>query len=72
MSTGYRVHYQHDNPAYVHSVTKQLIDPEGLVEDTDEFLADDANQAEEQCAQTHWNDQDFRIIRTEEFEVPHA
>lgn len=72
MSTGYRVHYQHDNPGYVHPVTKQLIAPEGLVEDADEFLAADANEAEEQSAQAHWNDQEFQILRTEEFEVPNA
>ena len=60
--SAFRVRYSHDNPPYTHPITKQLIDPEGLVEDSDVILAVSADEAEEQVAQLHWADQDFTIL----------
>lgn len=68
-----RVHYRHDNPAYlrpafVHDgveVPATEMPGEDDVHDFDDFLTDSSNEAEEDCSQLHWNDVDFHILSTE-------
>lgn len=68
-----RVHYRHDNPAYLRPAFVQdgiefpakEMPAEGDVEAFDDFLTDVPEAAVEEAKALHWNDVDFQILRTE-------